>query len=341
MYDIPFIDLQPQFDNPVAEAEIAKKIGDACKNSGFFAVRGHGIPGKIIEHCWQVSHDFFSLAEAEKLKVQMPFAGYPYGFAAMEAETLSLSRGEQAPPDLKENFSAGPNATPPAGISADEALFVFSENQWPQEPPDFQQAWETCYEAMTLFSGRLMSLFALALKLPRDYFDQFLQQPISALRANHYPTLDKPPLPGQLRAGAHSDYGSLTLLFQEEGLSGLEILNRQKKWTPVAQCKPEMIVNLGDLMERWTNGRWISTLHRVNLPDTNKNPNQSRMSLAFFHQPDWDARIECLPMCVSPGETAKYSVVTSGRHLMERFHSTVLDVDESTFSHIEEKNKNN
>ena len=94
-------------------------------------------------------------------------------------------------------------------------------------------------------------------------------------------------------------------------------------------------------MERWTNGRWISTLHRVNLPDTKKNPNQSRMSLAFFHQPDWDARIECLPTCVSPSETAKYSVVTSGRHLMERFHSTALDVDDSTFSQIEEKNKNN
>ena len=92
-----------------------------------------------------------------------------------------------------------------------------------------RDAWETYYEAMTLFSGRLMSLFALALNLPRDYFDQYLQQPISALRANYYPELDKPPLPGQLRAGAHSDYGSLTLLFQEEGLSGLEILNRQKK----------------------------------------------------------------------------------------------------------------
>ena len=325
MYDIPLIDLQPQFDNPVAEAEIVKQIADACASSGFFAVRGHGIPEKIIEHCWQVSHDFFSLAEAEKLKVQMPFAGYPYGFAAMEAETLSLSRGEQAPPDLKENFSAGPNATPPAGISADEALFVFSENQWPQEPANFKQAWETCYEAMSLLSMRLMRLFALALNLPQNYFDEFLQQPISAFRANHYPALNKATLPGQLRAGAHSDYGSLTLLLQKEGLSGLEILNRQKKWIPVTPSMPEVIVNLGDLMERWTNGRWLSTLHRVNIPESKTAQNQSRMSLAFFQQPDWDARIECLPTCLDPDGTAKYPVLTSGRHLMERFHSTVLN----------------
>ena len=255
----------------------------------------------------------------------MPFAGYPYGFASMEAETLSLSRGEQAPPDLKENFSAGPNTSPPAGISAEEALFVFAENQWPQDPADFQQAWEICYEAMSLLSMRLMKLFALALKLPQNYFADFLRQPISALRANHYPALHKAPLPGQLRAGAHSDYGSLTLLFQQEGLSGLEILNRQKEWVPVTPCKPDIIVNLGDLMERWTNGRWVSTLHRVVSPDSKKASSHSRMSLAFFQQPDWDARIECLPTCVDADGTAKYPLLTSGRHLMERFHSTVLN----------------
>ena len=325
MTEIPVIDLGSQFENSDAETRIVEQIDLACRRSGFFAVRGHGIPEKVIDHCWQVSHDFFALSEEEKLKVKMPFAGYPYGFAAMEEETLSRSRGEQAPPDLKENFSAGPKTSPPAEISADEALFVFSENQWPQEPPDFQQAWETCYEAMSLFSGRLMKLFALALKLPQNYFEEYLRQPISALRANHYPALLKTPLEGQLRAGAHSDYGSLTLLFQEEGLSGLEILNRQKEWVPVKPCKPNIIVNLGDLMERWTNGHWVSTLHRVVTPDSKKASSHSRMSLAFFQQPDWDARIECLPTCVSPDETAKYPVVTSGRHLMERFHSTVLN----------------
>jgi isopenicillin N synthase-like dioxygenase len=88
---------------------------------------------------------------------------------------------------------------------------------------------------------------------------------------------------------------------------------------------PEVIVNLGDLMERWTNGRWLSTLHRVNIPESETAQNQSRMSLVFFQQPDWDARIECLPTCLDPDGTAKYQVLTSGRHLMERFHSTVLN----------------
>jgi len=325
MHDVPLIDLKPQFENPSAEAEIVEQIAHACESSGFFAVRRHGIPEKIIEHCWQASHKFFSLSEEEKLKVKMPFAGYPYGFASMEAETLSLSRGKRAPPDLKENFSAGPKASPPAGMSEEEALFVFAENQWPQDPADFQQAWEICYEAMSLLSMRLMKLFALALKLPQNYFADFLRQPISALRANHYPALHKAPLPGQLRAGAHSDYGSLTLLFQQDGLSGLEILNRQKEWVPVTPCKPDIIVNLGDLMERWTNGRWVSSLHRVVTPDSKKTFSHSRMSLAFFQQPDWDARIECLPTCVDEDGTIKYPMVTSGRHLMERFQSTVLN----------------
>ena len=325
MEDIPLIDLQPQFDNLAKETEIIKQIRDACENNGFFAVRGHGIPEIVIEHCWQVSHDFFALAEEEKQKVKMPFAGYPYGFSGMEAETLSLSRAQMAPPDLKENFSVGPNATPPAGISSDEALFVYSENQWPQNPENFKQAWETCYEAMSLLSMRLMKLFALALELPQNYFDDFLRQPISALRANHYPALNKAALPGQMRAGAHSDYGSLTLLFQEEGSSGLEILNHQKEWIPVTPSIPNLVVNLGDLMEHWTNGRWISTLHRVVAPQNKKDLAQSRMSLAFFQQPDWNARIECLPNCIDYDKTSKYRVLTSGKYLMECFQSTVVN----------------
>ena len=99
MSDIPLIDLSQQFENSDAEDSIAEQIDLACRRSGFFAVRGHGIPETIIERCWQVSSQFFGLSEEEKLKVKMPFSGYPYGFAAMEGETLSRSPGEPAPPD--------------------------------------------------------------------------------------------------------------------------------------------------------------------------------------------------------------------------------------------------
>jgi len=325
MPDIPLIDLQDQHDHAEAEVAIVEQIGQACSQTGFFAVRGHGIPDTTIERCWQTNQEFFALPESEKREVRMPYVGYPYGFAAMEAETLARSRGQQTPPDLKESFSVGPSTPPPAGTSAEEASFVFSENLWPRNPAGFQEAWLEYYAAMTRLAGRLMQLFALALKLPRHHFDDFLRNPISALRANHYPALGHAPQPEQLRAGAHSDYGSLTLLVQAEGTSGLEILNRQNEWIPVTPSKPQVVVNLGDLMERWTNGKWVSSLHRVVPPESAKRPSPSRMSLAFFQQPDWDAPIECLPTCLASGEKAKYPGVTSGRYLMERFHSTVLD----------------
>jgi isopenicillin N synthase-like dioxygenase len=103
------------------------------------------------------------------------------------------------------------------------------------------------------------------------------------------------------------------------------ILNRQQEWVPVTPCKPQVVVKLDDLMERWTNGKWVSSLHRVVPPEFERNTSHSRMSLAFFQQPDWDAPIECLPTCLNSDETAKYPGVTSGCYLMERFHSTVLD----------------
>jgi len=173
-------------------------------------------------------------------------------------------------------------------------------------------------------AGKVMKLLALALDLPENWFDRFFMNPISAMRVNYYPELVKPPKPCQFRASAHSDYGNLTLLLQEEGESGLEILNRDKEWISVKPCKPDLVVNIGDLMERWTNGEWVSSLHRVTIPKTEIQKNKSRMSLAFFQQPDWDARIECIPSCLGT-DGPKYTTVTSGLHLMESYRKTVID----------------
>ena len=169
---------------------------------------------------------------------------------------------------------------------------------------------------MENLSKRLMSVFAIALKLPSDYFTKFIDNPISALRALNYPLIQKEVLPKQQRAGAHTDYGSLTILLPLDSIQGLQIKNSNNRWVNVPNVKNSFIINIGDLMALWTNDRWTSTLHRV-IPI---NRNKDRKTLVFFHQPNWDAKIKCLSSCV--GEGSKYSEVFSGPYLMKKFKST-------------------
>ena len=323
MTDIPSIDLNFGAGPSPEKSAAVQRIQEACSGTGFLSIINHGISEEVLDSCWKKSLDFFNLPESEKQKTAVPYAGYPYGFVGMEQETLAHSRNEIAAPDLKESFSVGPGKTPPAELSMEESRFVFSPNQWPQNPAGFRNTWEVCYQSFSACASRLMGLFALALGLPESWFEPFFQCPISAMRANHYPATADPPQPGQYRASAHSDYGSLTLLLQARNSSGLEILNRQHEWIPVHSSMPELVVNIGDLMERWTNGRWVSSLHRVIIPDTEDERSRPRMSLAFFQQPDWDAQIECIPSCQGQDGT-QYTPVTSGRYLMERYRSTVI-----------------
>ncbi len=122
------------------------------------------------------------------------------------------------------------------------------------------------------------------------------------------------PLPGQLRAGAHSDYGSLTILLPEAAPGGLEILAPDGAWRPVPAIPGAFIVNIGDLMARWTNDRWVSTVHRVVNPPADALGSVRRQSLAFFHQPNYDALIECIPGCAGPGRPVRHAPITSGNH---------------------------
>ncbi len=167
-----------------------------------------------------------------------------------------------------------------------------------------------------------MKLFALALKLPEDFFAEFIDAPVSALRALNYPEQILAPRPGQLRAGAHTDYGSLTILMPQPGSKGREILTPDGRWTPVPPAPGAFVINIGDLMARWTNDRWVSTLHRVANPSPEDGGLSRRQSLAFFHQPNWSAEIACLDACLQPGEKPKYEPVLSGPYLMSRFKAT-------------------
>jgi isopenicillin N synthase-like dioxygenase len=302
---------------------LARRVGEVCRQTGFLAVMGHGVPDEIISQGWDAARGFFDLPMEKKLEVKMPYVGYPYGYSPLQAEALAKSLGEETPPDLKESFSIGPLEPVSHAGGEPGADFRFAENLWPKEPANFRAAWSAYYRAMSELAARIMRVFALALELPEGFFEGVIDDPISAMRALNYPHQAAPPKPGQLRAGAHSDYGSLTILLAESAPGGLEIFTPEGKWQAVPVVPGAFVVNIGDLMARWTNDRWVSTLHRVVNPPPDARGSTRRQSIAFFHQPNWDAEISCIPTCLGPGEKAKYPPVTSGAHLMGKFHSTV------------------
>lgn len=298
---------------------MADRVDRICRHTGFLAISDHGLSEELLRDVWAATRAFFDLPTGQKLESKASVDGYPYGYFPMATESLARSRGEAAPPDLKESFNIGP-LTRPAELNRNKDTdFCFAPNIWPTQPANIEATWTAYYRAMSELATVLMSLFALALKLPEDFFAPKTSHCISAMRVLNYPRLSRPPASGQLRAGAHTDYGSLTILLPEAESAGLEIRLPSGEWQRVPARRGTFIINLGDLMARWTNDRWVSTMHRVvNAPDAPR-----RQSIVFFQQPNWDAEISCIPTCLAPGETPKYPSVCSGPYLMDRFTRTV------------------
>ena len=319
MAKFPIVDIEKYFNsNKIEKDNYSQEVDAICRNSGFLAIKNHGIEQSVIDGIWNATERFFSLSDNKKNESKAPFDGYPYGYLGPGKEALAASQGMNTPPDLKESFNGGPILTPANVTDSDALSFCYADTIWPNSPVEFKSAWIAYYQQMEILASKIMQLFATALRLEEKFFDPYIDQPISALRALNYPAQKKPPEIGQLRAGAHSDYGSLTILLPEENSVGLEILTLSGQWELVPAIPNTFIINIGDLMARWTNDRWISTLHRV----VNKGSTNKRQSLAYFHQPNWNAEIQCLSCCLQDGELPKYPPVKSGPYLMEKFKST-------------------
>jgi len=288
---------------------LAKLVDDICRETGFLVLEGHGVKADVIENLWGAANQFFAQSSEVKQQVKAPYAGYPYGYLGPNAEALAKSKGEDTPPDLKESINGGPLSVP-KGASADAMEFCYQPTLWP-ELDGFRAAWEAYYNEMEALAERVMRLFARALELPTDHFAPYIDAPISALRLLHYPATTGVPLDRQQRAGAHTDYGSLTILLPQPNSQGLQIQTPQGEWIDVPAPEGAFVINIGDLMARWTADRWVSTLHRV----VAKPDQPARLSVAYFHQPNWEAEIVPLD-----GSDA-YEPVLSGLHLMENFQA--------------------
>ena len=312
---VPTIDLR----EPVRS--IAAQLDDACTRVGFFQIVGHGLDPAVEEAAWHAAGEFFALDLTEKLAVAIPEGG-AYGYAPFRTERLAASLGAQTPPDLKETFSIGPVELPVEMPADPAAAFVYSTTPWPTGLPALRESWEPYYCALAALTARLMGVMAVALRLDSQFFEPYIHCHTSALRALNYPDLGGGrPEPGQLRAGAHTDYGTLTLLRQDDAPGGLQVLGTDRQWHAVPATPGAYVVNVADALARWTNDRWRSTMHRVVTPPVDVGRDCTRRSMAFFHNANWDAVIECLPTCLAPGGAARHEPITAGQHLMEKFRS--------------------
>ena len=237
---------------------------------------------------------------------------------AMDADGLRADR--KAPPDLFERYRIGPVDDFGPAHRATYADTAYAPNVWPADLPAFEPVMTACYREMNQLSRDLMKVFALALSLRESWFEDKVDRSMASLAINHYPAQLTPPLPGQLRAGPHTDYGTLTVVAPTAAPGGLQVRTRDGSWQDVAVASGTYIVNIGDMMAQWTNDRWVSTVHRVVNPERLAAAGGRRLSLVFFHQPNPDALIDCIPTCVDDAHPKKYGAVNAGEYISRKIN---------------------
>lgn len=310
----------PVLDLAAAPAAGARAVAAAGGDLGFFYVTGHGVDRRVVARVYDRAAAFFALPAAAKARSAMgtvsEFSGWNALGSQRLADTLDGDGGRPAAPyahDLKESVGIGPPPPPPGDpvLANPEARRFFAPMPWP-EILGFRPAFETAWRALDGLAQRLMRVFALGLDLPAGRFDGAIDRSISHLYVHSYPPV-RPPEAGAVRAGAHTDFGSLTVLDTGANPEGLEVRTPEGEWLPVVPPPGAFVVNLGDAMQQWTNDRWRSSLHRVIAPSAGAAA-RPRMTLTFFHQPNWDAVIEPLPTCIGVDRPARYTAVTSAAH---------------------------
>ena len=324
MERIPVIDLTPAHEGDMrARQAVAREMDWACREIGFFTIAGHGVPVAVMDDLREQAHEFFALPLDAKRKAIHPVAGTPRGYRAMGIEALAAGNEGATPPDLKEFYHFGRESWPDEPyFTGAEGRRYFIPNLWPTHPAGFAAAAARYYGEMENVAALMMRLTALALERDEHVFDDKIDRHITAMRLNFYPEQTESPQPGQLRAGAHTDFGVFTILNGENVPGGLQVRTKADDWIDVETDPAAFVVNIGDLLMRWTNDRWLSNMHRVVNPPATVAARAKRLSIAFFQQPNYDARIEC----IAPPGKATYPPILSGEYRDMKYRQTAVAV---------------
>ncbi|MEU6145623.1 2-oxoglutarate and iron-dependent oxygenase domain-containing protein [Streptomyces sp. NPDC047081] len=308
--DVPVIDITP-FRTGTDPASVAAAVDRAATHVGFMQIVGHGIPTSATAALSEAMDAFFGLPLEEKLATRPSSSSINRGYSARKTERLSHSLGVYSPDDLFEAFNFGSQAADYPMLDLPTELYA--ANLWPGGVPvPGLTEWFTHAGSL---ARTMTEIFALALDLPRDYFRAYQHHSIDVLRLNNYqvPPDDTVLEPGQVGMGAHTDFGIVTILWAD-AVRGLQILDDEGAWHDVVPAEGALLINLGDLLARWTNDRWISTMHRVLAPVDDDGRLYRRRSAAYFHDGDHDAVIRALP---GTGE-ARYEPTTVAEHLAQK-----------------------
>lgn len=299
-----------------ARRAFAGAADEACRSIGFLVVAGHGIPDGLVQQAFGISAEFFAQGMDVKLRAAPPDPAIPRGYQPFASKRLAATLGIETPPDLREQFFMGPPEARPEIVAAHpESARFHAANIWPAAPPGFEATMTALYRAFERLGAELMGALALALGLAEDHFARLIDRHFSTGTTNLYPALSEAPLAGQLRTGMHTDFGSLTLLLRTEVPGGLQVCDPDGGWHDVPDFPGAVVVNIGDMMARWTNDRWRSTLHRVANPPTVDGTQPARQSMGYFLHPNYDAVIRALPGCVGDGEPERHAPLLAGEHM--------------------------
>ncbi|MER8968457.1 isopenicillin N synthase family oxygenase [Mesorhizobium sp. M0808] len=299
---IPVVDIAPLLDGSNKHG-VAKEIRWALSNTGFMYVKNHGIPQDFVDSVFDVSRRFFDLPMSQKMSLhisnsEVALRGYiePFGENTDPGKTK----------DLKECFDIGPERSTLEGP-------FFGANQWPSSLPEFRELTYGYHQKMVGLAKTLLKGIALSLDLPESYFENLMRDPISIQRLLHYPPQSGYVSEDIIGIGAHTDYGNLTILAQDD-VGGLQVMNRDGDWVEGIPIHGTFVINIGDLIQRLTNDLYLANMHRVvNISG------RERYSIPFFIDADFNAIIEPLASSVTDSNPIHYRPVTCGEHKFGRF----------------------
>ncbi|MBN3521489.1 isopenicillin N synthase family oxygenase [Algoriphagus lutimaris] len=317
--EIPSLDLANfTSGTEMQKAEFVKKLGDAYQNIGFVAIKNHGLSQELQDRLYQSIQSFFALPDEVKGKYEKPEIGFQRGYTGKGKEH---AKGRNTG-DLKEFYHVGQELSNIP--DSDPLKSEYPANIWPEEIPQFEKDANEAFRILENAGKSMLRAIALNLELPEDYFEDKVAYGNSILRQIHYFPIENPDeVPADaVRAAEHGDINLITLLMGASA-DGLQVLRKDGKWIPITALPDQLVVNVGDMLERLTNKKLKSTIHRVVNPPKEK-MNTSRYSIPFFMHPRSDMDLTCLESCVSEENPKLFPDATAGEFLEERLRELGL-----------------